>query len=46
MNEKLESLRKEIEEKIKEVKDVNMLNEIKNTYLNKKGPGKKSQVHN
>ena len=38
MNEKLESLRKEIEEKIKEVKDVNMLNEIKNTYLNKKGP--------
>lgn len=38
MNEKIESLKKEIEEKLANVKDISMLNEIKNTYLSKKGP--------
>ena len=38
MNEKIESLKKEIEEKLSTVKNMNLLNEIKNTYLSKKGP--------
>lgn len=38
MNEKLESLKKEIDQKIKEVKDMAMLNDVKNIYLSKKGP--------
>ncbi len=38
MNEKINALKKEIEEKLNEVKDINDLTEIKNTYLNKKGP--------
>ena len=38
MNEKIESLRKEIEEKLSKVNSINMLNEIKNNYLSKKGP--------
>lgn len=38
MNEKIEVLKKEIDEKLAEVKDVNMLTEIKNIYLSKKGP--------
>ena len=38
MNEKINELRKEIDEKIKEVKNINDLTDIKNTYLSKKGP--------
>lgn len=38
MNEKMESLKKEIEEKLSTVNNMNLLNEIKNTYLSKKGP--------
>lgn len=38
MNEKINELKKEIDEKIKEIKDMNSLNDVKNTYLSKKGP--------
>ena len=38
MNEKLEALKSEIDEKLSEVKNINMLTELKNTYLSKKGP--------
>lgn len=38
MNEKIEKLKKEIEERIKEVKDITALNDMKNIYLGKKGP--------
>ena len=38
MKEKITLLKKEIDEKIKNVKDITMLNELKNTYLSKKGP--------
>ena len=38
MKEKIEALRKEIDAKIKEVKDMSALNELKNNYLSKKGP--------
>ena len=37
MNEKIEKLKKEIDERIKEVKDMTSLNDIKNIYLGKKG---------
>ena len=38
MKEKRESLRKEMTEKLKEVKDLNTLNELRTTYLSKNGP--------
>lgn len=38
MNEKIQNLKQEIDEKLASVKDVNMLTEIKNAYLSKKGP--------
>ena len=38
MKEKIEALKKEIDAKIKEVKDMSALNELKNDYLSKKGP--------
>ena len=38
MKEKIELLQKEIDEKLKNVKDMSMLNELKSNYLNKKGP--------
>lgn len=38
MKEKIEVLKSEIEQKLKEVKDLKSLNELKITYLSKKGP--------
>ena len=38
MEEKITLLKKEIEEKLDEVKNLKDLNELKNTYLSKKGP--------
>ena len=38
MQEKIKKLQKEIEEKIKNVKDMTGLNDLKSYYLNKKGP--------
>ena len=38
MKDKIEALRKRIEERLNEVKDLNDLNELKNEYLSKKGP--------
>lgn len=38
MEEKIALLKKEIEERIKEVKDMTMLNIVKTDYLSKKGP--------
>ena len=38
MKEKIEALRKEIDAKLKDVKDMSTLNELKNEYLSKKGP--------
>ena len=38
MKERIEELKTEIDAKLKEVKDISMLNEIKNNYLSKKGP--------
>ena len=38
MNEKIKNLKEELNEKLKEVNDITKLNDIKNTYLNKKGP--------
>ena len=37
MKEKIESISKEIEERLKKIKDNNSLNEIRNDYFGKKG---------